>query len=861
MSSQTYTVTDPKEYKPQYFVRMLGKLYNELVLRNVFSISTSISTTSVEGEFQIVLDNRYPPEEFWSLYHLITPMDYIEIFMRRDAAVPIPEDIKIKDDTTGKLLSELYNFGYIGPSTEAGIDGVFYPASPVVISPQTGEPSPFIIQETQGITVVLANGGFPAAIASSRAASDPNISLFSAISRPLNALEKANTPDFVFCGLVDSVHTNFSMGPNGDPQAFIVITGKSFGKLLTKHSIYLNGMINNPLIAQPFNLQVMNKTPPQAVISAIDTFLMSGTALAPLNLLIQKNEKVSNVPTLLSNNPTPLEEVASNTIASQLEPLDYTVSTIKLTQGITRTFAVFRRKFIKTFLYTKGNLLDPSGFPITSIDSSVVWYQDDPLPPWAPGAPETSGGPVFSPFISQLDASRHDIYGQPSGRLSENITAGNDSIKAFAQAQDGPLINLISQIANNFVNELWVDEAGRLVLRTINDAWFFPIYQLKNSTIEPTAAAILNAPVTTSNAQEKNNISNLIENIDFNSDGTPKLLVSSENTGLTSEQLKIVKANTNIIDGKDIISWNFQKSDENLKTLIIVQNIFGYLGITSSINFGGIAPLTAGSLTGTLSVYIAEAIKNAVGTSNTVLLPNSLDTFYADLNSKILTAVNDYVIANADNPLNNTASLQNQIITIFNSTLNQYLTTIQLLPGEPAPALSQSQILTQTVNQAVTSALSNTNMKLFLSPFNFLTYKLNNAFQIIDFWQDFLVRIDTVNNIFNSDPVASFRYAFFYFLQKAQFFANGTLVVKGDPKYKAGQRIYVRSLNADFYVTGVRHDFRWGTAPYTTTLTVSRGIFFGTLAPFNVGDITDSMTSVLQTLAQTNLTYRQLLTQ
>jgi len=65
------------------------------------------------------------------------------------------------------------------------------------------------------------------------------------------------------------------------------------------------------------------------------------------------------------------------------------------------------------------------------------------------------------------------------------------------------------------------------------------------------------------------------------------------------------------------------------------------------------------------------------------------------------------------------------------------------------------------------------------------------------------------------------------FQQVASIFFTGSIVVKGDPKFRAGQRIYVAPLNADFYVNAVTTKFDWGSGVYAKILSVSRGAVLG----------------------------------
>lgn len=71
--------------------------------------------------------------------------------------------------------------------------------------------------------------------------------------------------------------------------------------------------------------------------------------------------------------------------------------------------------------------------------------------------------------------------------------------------------------------------------------------------------------------------------------------------------------------------------------------------------------------------------------------------------------------------------------------------------------------------------------------------------------------------------VGGFYQELFNFNIKNNVFYNGTLVVKGDNKYKVGQRVIVESDGIEYYVESVSHSFNcYGT--WTTSLGVTRGI-------------------------------------
>lgn len=59
---------------------------------------------------------------------------------------------------------------------------------------------------------------------------------------------------------------------------------------------------------------------------------------------------------------------------------------------------------------------------------------------------------------------------------------------------------------------------------------------------------------------------------------------------------------------------------------------------------------------------------------------------------------------------------------------------------------------------------------------------------------------------------------------KNNVFENGSIMVRGDSKYKVGTRLYIESLNMEYYIENVTHSFIYGEE-WTTTLELTRGIY------------------------------------
>ena len=735
-----------QEYRPDYLIRMLGRFYDELILRNAFHISTGVFTDDIGGRFEILLDNRDPITNRLGLFHLIQPMDYIEIFMKRDTSPVLrnPQQVQVSSSsaTAGTANSSVISaqnasfqqWGYVDSN---GL--TYHYASPIRFAAD-GSIEPFLIDSNGNIS---ANGGFPDAtvsvnlqlpgldfsvspsFSSSDFISNGPVSTTVKIARPLSPAEKVNTPTFVFCGLVDSISNDFSIDASGKVVPTLKITGRTMGKILAEHHIFSSSVLFNQLKPISTQVKITGQDPSNAIVYILDTYLKD-----ILNLLYNPDQSVA------SQSSSKKAQLLQNTLTSITVslPIAAVYNLGPSAPSAAFTFAVYLRNFINSLDYTidgdfdnDSNDISPNAYPYS-----------------AHGSP------------------------QPIGRLlNANKTPGQQRIFHTGNISDGPIITSLEQMCNIFLNELWVDECGRLVLRRIEDAWFQPIFINSNTTSSAPPSNISGA-VRTQNVPQ------------YNIDGL-------------GNPIPVVASSDFLVSAQDVVSWSLTKSDNDLKTLVMVQDVWNILAVTKTSSLAGIAPLT----TAARRLTVIQTLESL------------FDTFSSDLLNS-----NPNIIE-IEQKLNNSTleQIQAQLPSLESTLLNN------------AGSSGNISLISQAF-QNIKNYISG-NSQLTTQPLTVWSYALDNDDGITRYWQDFLLRPVSVPSVFSTDVVTAFQQAEVYFQQFSSFMVSGTIVVKGDPTYKAGSRRYFERLNADFYITGVEHDFPWGDGPYLTILHVTRGVFHG----------------------------------
>ena len=110
-------------------------------------------------------------------------------------------------------------------------------------------------------------------------------------------------------------------------------------------------------------------------------------------------------------------------------------------------------------------------------------------------------------------------------------------------------------------------------------------------------------------------------------------------------------------------------------------------------------------------------------------------------------------------------------------------------------------------------------------------YDLSTQQGVVNFWAKYGLRPHQVTDIYATTPAKAYENAWTWFQKFSNYWWKGSITVKGDAKYKIGQKGRIRDFALDinneikdfnFYIQGVSHNFSWGNS-WTTTLTFTRG--------------------------------------
>jgi len=113
---------------------------------------------------------------------------------------------------------------------------------------------------------------------------------------------------------------------------------------------------------------------------------------------------------------------------------------------------------------------------------------------------------------------------------------------------------------------------------------------------------------------------------------------------------------------------------------------------------------------------------------------------------------------------------------------------------------------------------------------------LSSRSAILEFWQRYGVRPITINDLYSDDFVDFYMSAYSLFQKYANYWWKGNFIVRGDSKYKIGQKCIIKKFANDklwqvrdfyCYINAVSHSFTWGEQ-WTTTITFTRGQIEGT---------------------------------
>lgn len=295
------------------------------------------------------------------------------------------------------------------------------------------------------------------------------------------------------------------------------------------------------------------------------------------------------------------------------------------------------------------------------------------------------------------------------GRM-EYIESTNRNILNITM--DSPVLNILKQSAQLPFNEFFIDEVGNIVMRKALDAWDYTIGSIDN--------------------QKDKLIKDWVE-----------------------------------ISEEDIISWNFDISDDELKTLVQsvpAASLFGTMPIT--VGAVGVAPVTQ------------EIIK-----------------YFMDTDAKKIKEYND--------SLKSKSSTKNIKVNIDD----------------------------EKKKLADTLAKIQKKQSLHLD-----MYDLSTQDGLLKFWARFGIRPETINDLYSDSFSKFYESAWSLFQRYCNYWWKGTFIVKGDSKYKIGQKCIIRNFandkngvirDAHFYIHTVSQRFVWGEN-WVTEIGFTRGEIDGT---------------------------------
>jgi len=337
--------------------------------------------------------------------------------------------------------------------------------------------------------------------------------------QPLGAEQKAINPDLVMCGYVDTIENRFNISSTGTNNR-IVISGRCVGKWLISHEVYLNYLDEQIVQVIGASMLVIGQLKCADVIDYILTVYLlnwigNGAKYFPLNNekfkeLQEKNkDRIYYFDFLDSSN-------YNNYAQINLNPTNQNNSDKK--QSIENTVFVNKRdkESITKFIYWAIARPDP----LSSYARPTKWYQ-------------------------QTHQDREDLAWW--ARIEDNSPR---ILNSSAQVDQGKLWEMLCKNVDLNQNELWLDEAGILVLRKKINAWTQPDLEVE------------------------------IDNISKQR--------YSQKRGWFYNDRPWIK-----IDSSEILGWNIKKSDTELKTLVTLHSIdnINYLQNQISATIGQ-APLT-----------------------------------------------------------------------------------------------------------------------------------------------------------------------------------------------------------------------------------------------------------------------------
>jgi len=291
------------------------------------------------------------------------------------------------------------------------------------------------------------------------------------------------------------------------------------------------------------------------------------------------------------------------------------------------------------------------------------------------------------------------------GRMEYSKSLNRNVLNITAEQ---PVLSILKQSARLPFNELFIDEIGNIVLRKTLDAWNYEDGLDENGSILE---------------NEDSYIKNWVE-----------------------------------LKQEDIRSWNFDISDDELKTIVIdVPSAF----------FIGLSPTMIGQ------VGVAPISKLTIGS---------------------------------------------------------------LLEAEKSKTKDEQKIKDITAEQAQLQDTFKTVEKMQSNHLD--EYDFSTTEGILEFWQRFGLRPVTINDIYSDDFSSFYMSAWSLFEKYSNYWWKGTISVKGNSKYKIGQKLKIRDFAMDnndelrdfnCYIQSISHRYIWGQ-DWTTIIKFTRGQIEGTVS-------------------------------
>lgn len=637
-----------KSYGLTYFIRVFvqnavknstnEQYTNEINLDNVLSINTTSSVNN-SGSFRVVLDYRQGfigtnINDPLSFIQYISPMDYIEIYLRREA--PTDKDGNISLDDTDSPAG----FGVFGANNQW-------------IQPFTKDLK----------SIQLNQGGVT------------NTSLFQN-SSPLDIEYKIYNPDLVFCGFITDIVNNFS-GPGSNNT--VVLEGKGVGHFLENHYVFYShpSFLKGLFAAFLSSMAVPMLRPAECIDFLLATFV---TGALQGNFYTSKFE----------NQKKTEEALKSDAQKAKDNKAVFPFMNFNEDGG---------EGYITYDFYTK----DPNK---RSIEVKHI------------GIPS-----VKNIFYAIQSYSGSDNYNVRSwGRMYNNTTLRNRSVGSITS--ESPVWSICKNLAQEPLNEFWIDETGNVVLR--------PMLQAKDYTVKTweyfDAKKMQNFAL---NVLDENNHP-IIEDPRWY--GIPQFPMWQE------------------IKSEDILSMTIKKSDSNLKTVVIDNPIASVYGSASNVAAPGFAPITEENMDYYIKTFVdGKSLKGEQG-----------------------------------------SKFKDKLMELKEKS----------------------------------------NLKM-------MGFDLSTDDDIRRFWNRFGIRPARLDDLYSFDPfdVAQNAYSCLQFY--ANLFFTASVTVKGETKYKTGQKVFIKDLAFEnfsladqedetnkktmmFYVSSVDNSFVWGDK-WVTTLRLEKG--------------------------------------